>query len=167
MPDVDMRVRTGRLELRPLPPPAAAALPEDRARAAELIAATLPADWPGVDLLDVLPMQAGASPETERFGVWLIVEQESSTVVGDIGFFGPPGADATVEIGYSVVSGRRRRGYASEAASAVVIWALAQPEVSAVVARCDAGNDGSVRTLERAGFARAGADGDRLLWRRS
>ena len=161
------RVRTDRLELRPLPPAAAAALPGDRVRAAALIGATLSADWPGVDLLDVLPMQASASPEAARFGVWLIVEQASSAVVGDIGFFGPPGADATVEIGYSIVPGRRRRGYATEAASALVSWALALPEVDAVIACCDAVNDASVRTLERAGFARAGANGDRLLWRLS
>jgi len=62
-------VSTERLDLRPLPAAAAAALPGDRAAAAGLIGAGLPEEWPQPDLLDVLPMQAAASPPDEAFGV--------------------------------------------------------------------------------------------------
>jgi RimJ/RimL family protein N-acetyltransferase len=42
-------------------------------------------------------------------------------VIGDIGFRGPPDAAGIVEIGYSVVAGRRRRGYATEADEGVSV----------------------------------------------
>jgi hypothetical protein len=38
-------------------------------------------------------MPSGASP----WGIWVIVDREADVVVGDIGFFGPPGEDGTVE----------------------------------------------------------------------
>ena len=124
----------------------------------------LPEEWPLPDLLDVLPVQASSSPEDERYGVWVIVERESSTVVGDIGFFGPPDAAGVLEVGYSIVPDRRRRGYASEAASALVTWALDQPGVEAVVAACDPDNAASILTLDRVGFRRTGEADGRVLW---
>ena len=117
------RLITERMELRPLPALAAAALPGDRQEAARILGATLPPEWPQPDLLDVLPLQAAASPEAECFGVWVMVERDSGSVVGDIGFIGPPDEAGSIEVGYSVIPDRRRRGYATEAAGAIVEWA--------------------------------------------
>ena len=94
------------------------------------------------------------------------------TVVGDIGFHGPPDEAGRAEIGYSVVPGRRGRGYATEAAAALLRWAQAQPGVRQVVAGCDPGNAASATVLERAGLVRAGEaageaggeTGDELRW---
>ena len=117
-----------------------------------------------MDLLDILPMQASADPDGEPYGIWVMVERATNSVVGDIGFMGPP-ADGVVEIGFSVVPERRRLGFASEAAAALVDWALGQPGVDRVVARCDSDNDASIGVLERAGFVRtAEADGV-IHWR--
>jgi ribosomal-protein-alanine N-acetyltransferase len=150
----------------PLPAAAAAALPEDRAAASREIGALLPDAWPQVDLLDVLPMQAAAADVgAERFGVWVLVERETNTVVGDIGFFGPP-LGQTVEIGFSVIPDRRRRGYASEAARALVDWALRQPGIGEVTARSDVENEASARVLTRAAFDRVGVTGGTIRWRR-
>jgi ribosomal-protein-alanine N-acetyltransferase len=151
--------RTDRLDLTPLPAAAAAALPDDRETASALLGAALPASWPQADLLDILPMPASADPEGEPYGIWVMVERATNGLVGDIGFMGPP-ADGIVEIGFSVVPERRRLGFASEAAAAVVEWALGEPSVDRVVARCDSDNDASIGVLERAGFVRtAEADG--------
>jgi ribosomal-protein-alanine N-acetyltransferase len=160
-----IRVKTERLELRPLPAQAAAALPGDRETAARILGATFEADWPHAELLDVLPLQADALPSAEPFGIWVMIELETETVVGDIGFFGPPDADGSVEIGYSVVPDRRRRGYATEAAHSLVGWALQQPGVRRVVAGCEPDNEPSIRTLERISFVRID-DGrrDQLRW---
>jgi RimJ/RimL family protein N-acetyltransferase len=57
------------------------------------------------------------------------------------------------------------RGYATEAARALVGWALGQPDVTAVVAACDAGNAPSIRVLEHVGFTRTSEHGDKLSWR--
>ncbi len=161
------RLQTERLELCPLPPAAAAALPDDRETAARVLGVELPAAWPHADLLDVLPMQAAAGPDEERFGVWVIVEREAQTVVGDIGFMGPPGPDGTVEVGYSVIPDGRRRGYATEAARALVEWVLHQPGVRMVVAGCEKKNVPSIRTLEALGFSRTGEANGQLRWRHS
>jgi ribosomal-protein-alanine N-acetyltransferase len=159
-------VETDRLSLRPIPPAAAVALATDRAVAANLLGATLPPDWPLPDLLEALPILALAGPDAQLFGAWAIVDRSSQTVVGDIGFHGPPDAAGSVEIGYSVMPGDRRQGYASEAALALVGWAAAQPGVRTIMAECDIDNAASIRTLERLGFARVGERDGVIAWRR-
>jgi ribosomal-protein-alanine N-acetyltransferase len=153
------------MELKPLPAIAAAALPEDREEASRILGAALPVEWPQPDLLDVLPLQAAASQETECYGVWVMIERESGSVVGDVGFIGPPDENGSIEVGYSVIPDRRRRGYATEAASAIVEWALSEPGVQVVVAGCDRDNEPSIRTLERLGFQRTGEANGQLRWR--
>jgi hypothetical protein len=61
---------------------AAAALPQDREYVSHFLGVALSPDWPLPDLLDVLPIQASAPPSGERFGVWVVIERESATVVG-------------------------------------------------------------------------------------
>src|SRR5262249_39843495 len=156
---------TARLELLPLPSAAAGVLPDDRETAARLLGVALSPDWPQSDLLDVLPLQAAAGPDAERFGGWGLIGRGASTGGGDGGFMGPPGEDRTVEIGYSVVPERQGRGYASEAVRALVAWALAHPQVAAVVAESDLDNAASIRVLERVGFACTGERQGRLCWR--
>lgn len=160
-----MQIDTSRLELRVLPAAVAAVLPGDPDTAARALGAAIPAEWPAVDVLDVLPIQAAATPEHEPFGMWVMIERETRTVVGDIGFLGPPADDGAVEIGYSVNPDRRQRGYAVEAATALVGWVRAQPGVTTVVARCDPANLASTRTLERVGFEREGETDGELRWR--
>ena len=159
------RLHTAHLTLWPLAPAAAELLPGHRAAAAAIIGAELSADWPATDLLDVLPMQASTPLEEAHYGLWVIVEQATGVVIGDMGFFGPPGADHTLELGYSIVPDRRRRGYATEAARALIAWAQEQPNVEGAVARCDEDNLPSIRTLERVGFAPDGETEGQLRWR--
>jgi ribosomal-protein-alanine N-acetyltransferase len=162
------RIRLGgeRVVVTPLPVEAAAALPGDRPAASRWIGASLPEDWPQADLFDVLPIQAAASPEDEPFGVWLIIERDTNTIVGDIGFLGPPD-DGAVEIGFSVIVDRRRRGYASEAAGLLVAWAFRQPGINVVVARSDPDNIASARTLAAVGFSRLDETDGPVRWRRT
>jgi RimJ/RimL family protein N-acetyltransferase len=78
---------------------------------------------------------------------------------------GRPGPSGAVEMGYSIVPGRRRRGYATEAAVALAGWALDQPGVMAVEAETDADNRASQLVLERIGFRRLSATPETLRWR--
>ena len=159
------RIQTDRLDLFPLDPAAAAALPENRDLAGRIIGAALSDDWPQADLLDILPKQVALGAGEAQFGIWVIVERETSTIVGDGGFHGAPSSEGVLEIGYSIVPDRRRRGFATEAARALIAWARAQPGVNAVVAGCHPGNEASIRTLERLGFRRAGRAGGEIRWR--
>jgi ribosomal-protein-alanine N-acetyltransferase len=160
-----MRLITERMELRPLPAAAANVLPESREDAGRILGALVPLDWPQADLLVVLRVQASASTSDERFGMWVMIERESGSVVGDVGFIGPPSEGGSIEIGYSVIPDRRRRGYATEAARAIVDWALRESRVKVVVASCDNDNEPSIRTLERIGFLRVDEADGQIRWR--
>ena len=70
---------------------------------------------------DGLPVGSDAA-----FGQRLVVERGTGLAVGGIGIFGPP-EDGRVEIGYGIVESRRGRGYATEAARALVQHALGLP----------------------------------------
>jgi RimJ/RimL family protein N-acetyltransferase len=94
------------------------------------------------------------------FGQRLVVERDTGLVVGGIGLFGPP-EDGSIELGYGIVESRRGRGYATEAARALVQLALGLPGVTEVLAGVDPTNAASVRVLEKAGLSfrsQAGVD---------
>jgi ribosomal-protein-alanine N-acetyltransferase len=160
-----LTLRTNHLELKPLPLHAAAILPEDRQAAGDALGAQLAHEWPDPHLHGVLKRHAGGSADAECFGVWVMIERSSNTVVGDLGFRGPPDETGTIELGYSVVPSRRRRGYATEAAAALARWADAQPTVRIIVAGCDPANVASVRILENVGFERTGEASGEIRWR--
>jgi len=92
------------------------------------------------------------------FGQRLVVERATGLVVGGIGLFGPP-EDGRVEFGYGIVESRRGRGYAMEAARALVQAALGLPGVTEVTAGVDPANPASVRVLEKAGLTFRSHDG--------
>ena len=161
-----IRIGGRRLELTPLPAAAAAALPDDRSAAAAVIGSSLAAAWPQTDLLDVLPMQAAAEPAAEPFGIWLIIERDTNTVVGDVGFMGPPDG-GLVEIGFSVIPESRRRGYATEAARSLTEWAFRDPAIREITARSEPENEASARVLRAAGFTRIGESRGIIRWRRT
>ncbi|MEU5576607.1 GNAT family N-acetyltransferase [Streptomyces huasconensis] len=94
----------------------------------------------------------------------LIVEQESGLVIGSISLLWPPN-EGSVEFGYGVVASRRGRGYAPEAARALVAYALTLPEVTTVYADVERANPASLRVLEKAGLHRWSDDGTTARFR--
>jgi [ribosomal protein S5]-alanine N-acetyltransferase len=128
--------------------------------------AALPADWPDTELTGLLPLyvaQLRRDPATLGFGVWLAIEHAPRVVAGSAGFVGPP-QEGAVELGYGIHPDFRNRGYASEAAEALVRWALEQPTVRKVVSECERTNAASVRVLEKAGLRRTGERGTVITW---
>jgi RimJ/RimL family protein N-acetyltransferase len=63
---------------------------------------------------------------------------------------------ATLVVGYVLARSHWGRGLAGRALKAVADWALAQPAVFRVEARCHPENGASIRVLEKAGFALEG-----------
>ncbi|MDF2630094.1 MAG: Protein N-acetyltransferase, RimJ/RimL family [Symbiobacteriaceae bacterium] len=127
----------------------------------------VPAEWPEADLRDFLPTLArmlAADPEGACWSVWLMIDKATQTVVGDVGFKGAPDEAGRVEIGYSVLPAWRRRGYAFEAARALVDWALSDPRVARVEAECLEANAPSARVLEKLGMRCLGRSGGLIQW---
>jgi ribosomal-protein-alanine N-acetyltransferase len=122
--------------------------------------AQLSADW-----LAQLHASSAADPWTHGFS---IVQRETGTAVGTCGFKGPPGADGVVEIAYGVDSDHRGKGYATEAAEALVIFAFSSARVRVVRAHTLPEVNASTRVLAKCGFHHIGEvidPDDGLVWR--
>ena len=92
----------------------------------------------------------------------LLIHGEKRVLIGDAGFHGPPDGKGAVEIGYSIVPEYRGRGFAFEAAQALVAHALAHPRVRRVTARCLHDNYPSLKVLQKLGMRQVGRAGEAL-----
>jgi RimJ/RimL family protein N-acetyltransferase len=84
---------------------------------------------------------------------------DDGTVIGHCGFHGPPVDVGRAEVGYTVLSPFRRRGYASEALAGLVAFARAMGETE-VVASISPDNVASLAVVARLGFERTGTQID-------
>jgi [ribosomal protein S5]-alanine N-acetyltransferase len=91
--------------------------------------------------------------ETGHEHNWVIVERATSSVAGTVGL---RVQGHRMELGYALARRWWGQGFATEAAEAVVAWALAQPTVHRVWAVCDVDNVASARVLEKIGMRREG-----------
>ena len=83
---------------------------------------------------------------------WLIFRREDNELIGAIS----AREDQGINLGYLIARPYWRRGFMSEAVSAVVEWAFGQPEVFRVWAVCDLENEASAQLLEKSGFHQEG-----------
>lgn len=100
--------------------------------------------------------------------LWLIREKDSGMMVGSLCFKGLD-ENGVTEIGYGIEEEYQGKGYATEAVSAVVRWAAAQPGVNVIEAEAEADNAPSLRVLEKAGFVPngiMGEEGPRFVWKK-
>jgi ribosomal-protein-alanine N-acetyltransferase len=123
------------------------------------------ADFPSEGDREIAGMLAriGLPEPHPVLGQWVVVERDTGLAVGGIGFFGRP-EDGRIEFGYGLVESRRGKGYATEAADAMVRLALALPQVTEVVAMVDPVNAASVRVLEKAGLSFRSRECDELRY---
>lgn len=115
-------------------------------------------EYPLADELDVLRPLADEAAAHPVFALMMIRTVDDGFAVGGIGFFGPPDADGSVEVGYGLVPAARGRGIASAALSEILRVAVTEG-VRRVTAETDPDNLASSRVLERAGFLELAADG--------
>jgi ribosomal-protein-alanine N-acetyltransferase len=84
-----------------------------------------------------------------------VVLRETDSVVGGCSFKGPP-VDGVVEIAYGIDSEHQGKGYATEAAQALVKFAADCGEVRLVVAHAFLAGAASQRVLTKCGFRYVG-----------
>lgn len=151
-----------RLQLVAAAPDAlAAALSGPEALAASL-QADVPRGWPPEFLdapaLEFTRARLLSAPDEADWWMYFVVLPASGrqprVLIGSGGYKGPPLADGTVEIGYGIVAEHRRRGYASEAAGALIAHAFSYPAVTAVVAETLPELGGSLGVMRRCGLRR-------------
>ncbi len=142
-----------------------ALLASDWDQAGQLLGARVPEEWLGEywQWLGQRPEQAEADPSARPWlpRVMMLRTAEVSgrrrpTVVGEAGFHGPPDSDGRVEIGYMVVSEHRRRGYAEEAARALLAWATAEHGITRFRADVSPQNIPSLSLIRKLGFVQVG-----------
>jgi RimJ/RimL family protein N-acetyltransferase len=90
---------------------------------------------------------------TEDRGLSVAFELRDGTYVGDVVLFYASVEHKTVEVGFSVDPRHQGKGYATEAARALIGWAFSQG-FHRVVGRLEARNTGSARVLEKLGMRR-------------
>jgi RimJ/RimL family protein N-acetyltransferase len=106
-------------------------------------------------------------PDPWKFG-FAIVHKIDNVMIGICGFTGPPESDGVAEIAYSIAPTYQGKGYATEAAMALVEFASASGYVRTIRAHTLAEVDASTRVLEKCGFKKIGELRDQennLVWR--
>ena len=112
-----------------------------------------------------LQTATGVDPWTFGFG---LVLKRTRSVIGAASFKGPPGADGVVEIAYGIVPDFQGKGYATEAAQALVAYAISSGRVRVVRAHTLPEANASTRVLTKCGFKKLGEvidPEDGLVWR--
>lgn len=118
------------------------------------IGGAIPPEWPGHDLTTSLPLIAremADEPGDARW-VWMVIEQASAQVIGDVGFHGALRDEATAEIGYVLLPHARGQGYATEATAAVIDWTFTYTKVAQIIAQIDPDNDASLHVAAKLGM---------------
>jgi [ribosomal protein S5]-alanine N-acetyltransferase len=99
---------------------------------------------------------------------FVVVHRESGSAIGSAGFKGPPDEQGIVEIAYGIVPSHEGRGYATEAAGALVAFALESGQVRLLRAHTLPTPNASTRVLAKCGFEYIGEvidPEDGLVWR--
>ena len=132
-------LRTVRLRLIASSLEAAAAEINDRDTLESLLNAKIPDDWPppfnDEDSQRWLYDMLSREPSAVGWFMWYFIRDDGAPrmLVGNGGFKGAP-KDGVAEIGYSIVPEFQRRGYGSEAVSALIAWAFSHESVNRIVA---------------------------------
>jgi RimJ/RimL family protein N-acetyltransferase len=134
----------------------------------ELAHAQMPDRWPNRELIErAFPIsidELRADPAARLWGARVMVASvPSRRVVGSIVFHGKPGADGIAEIAYGVEEASQRQGYATEAVTACVAWALAEEGVQAVQATTFAWHHPSLRVIANVGMKPVGVRDHEIL----
>ena len=125
-----------------------------------IVSSDVSAEW-----LATLEKTSGADPWTFGFAV---IDTKSGEVIGNASFTGPPDGEGVVEIAYGIVPNYQGRGYATEAARALVAFAQGDSRVRTICAHTLPERNASTRVLEKCGFERIGEvthPTDGLIWR--
>jgi ribosomal-protein-alanine N-acetyltransferase len=164
-------IQTSRLDLIPFTADfMRASLAGDLPTAEILLGIPLSITWPEFpDTLARRLKQLEADPSLEQWLLRAIVLRDEHIMVGHIGFHEAPGpehyrdiAPGAAEFGYTIYEPYRRRGYAREAALALMDWAHREHGVPRFVLTISPENAPSQALAIKLGFVRIGSHIDEV-----
>jgi RimJ/RimL family protein N-acetyltransferase len=158
-------IHSPRLDLIALSPDfLSASIRGDLASASQLIDLVIPSEW--LEATWLMEMRLAKLREDPALEPWLLRAvglRETKIMVGFIGFHTLPGADYlnsyapnSVEFGYTIFPDYRGKGYASEAAQALMDWATQEHNVKRFVVSISPANRPSLRIAQKFGFRKVG-----------
>ncbi len=101
-------------------------------------------------------VENGKEADPWLFG-FAVVHKIDNVLMGTGGFPGPPDSNGVAEIAYGIAPPYQGRGYATEAAMALIEFATNDPRVKTICAHTLAETNASARVLEKCGFKKTGA----------
>ena len=90
-----------------------------------------------------------------EFG-FAVIHKMDNVLIGICGFPGPPDSNGVAEIAYGIAPAYQSRGYATEAAKALIDFATSDNRVVTIRAHTLAERNASTRVLEKCGFKKIG-----------
>lgn len=149
-----------------------ASLRHDTHACSQILAASVPPEWPEPDYRYVLDLRIGqleAEPSLQPWLMRAMVDRKTRTMVGDIGFHTTPAPEYlqpyssnAVEFGFGVFPAYRRKGYAREAAQAMMQWAHAQHGVTEFIMTIRPDNVPSQALAAQLGFVKISSHVDEI-----
>jgi RimJ/RimL family protein N-acetyltransferase len=136
----------------------------DRAIIAALAPYAVPAEFPDEAEREFVRFrrdQLRDDPARYPWSLRAMVLRAERRMVGFVNFHGAPGVNDTatpgaVELGWTVFDGDRRRGYATETATALMEWARRTHGIARFISSTTPDNAASLRVHEKLGFQRTG-----------
>jgi ribosomal-protein-alanine N-acetyltransferase len=133
--------------------------------ASQLINLDIPSDW--LEAKWLMEMRLTKMRENPALEPWLLRAiglRETKRMIGFIGFHTLPGAEylnsyapGSVEFGYTIFADYRGKGYASEAAGALMDWATREHGVTRFVVSISPTNEPSLRIAQKFDFRKVGS----------
>jgi RimJ/RimL family protein N-acetyltransferase len=148
-------IETHSLRLIAVEPLHVEALSRDKRELAEVLDVSVPEGWP--QFPEAFSPPDGGPSRSERpttdWRAYFFVHPRGRSLVGNGGFTGDPDDSGVVEIGYEIAPEHQNRGFATEAARAMIGYAFAHEEVTAVVAHTLGETNASNAVLRKAGMS--------------
>lgn len=123
--------------------------------------------WPDDDVIETLPKIINNLAQVKQptgFESWMIIKNDTLEVIGDLGFKGFNQTAQNIDIGYGIIKEERRKGFAEEAAAALISWAFTHQMVKEITAKCLLDNHSSINLLKRLNFVEAKKDNEMVYW---
>jgi len=128
-------------------------------RLGELIGCTIPKNWPHIDwephVFDFLLAQFDQHPDQIGWARYIALpfSDDSRTLIGTVGAFTKSAAPYEAEIGYSLLPQFEARGFATEAAKALVEFLRLDDRITSIIAHTFPSIPGSIRVMEKCGMS--------------